>query len=118
MCNELRRRPIKAQLTNNAHGGKPSAFIQLPCYESNTMSTRYQPHYRNLDLYVRSMCCRATSTSHYSVRKLRVETRNAVSFWVNLSRFALSRLLLTSANNLLKASLNFAWLAESWVPIR
>ena len=45
---------------------------------------------------------------HYKVRKARVDTRNAVSFCVNLSRLAPSKLLLTSANNLLKASFSFA----------
>lgn len=48
------------------------------------------------------------SISLYNVKKLRTAIRNAVSFCVNRSRFALSRLRLTSDNNLFKASFNFA----------
>ena len=60
----------------------------------------------------------SSSLSSQRVRKLRVDTRKAVSFCVNLSRLALSKLLLTSANNLLNASFNFAWLFASCVLIK
>lgn len=54
----------------------------------------------------------------YKVRKPRVVTLKAVSFWVNLSRFALSKLLFTSASSLLNASFNKAWFAASCVLIK
>ena len=52
------------------------------------------------------------------MRKVRVDTQNAVNFCVNLSQFALSKFQLTLASNLLNASFNFALLVKSCVLVK